>query len=57
MKRNAYIFTLLFFIATGASAQIKIGNHTFKDGSEYVGELKGKRPHGKGKTTFRSGDI
>ena len=57
MKRYAYIFILLFFITTGLSAQIKIGNYTFKDGAEYTGELKGKRPNGKGKTVFKSGDI
>ena len=49
MKRYAYIVILLFFITTGLSAQIKIGNYTFKDGAEYTGELKGKRPNGKGK--------
>ena len=56
MKRYAYII-LLFFITASASAQIKIGNHTFKDGAEYTGELKGKKPHGKGRTVFKSGDI
>ena len=57
MKKYAYIFILLVFIATNVSAQIKIGNHTFKDGAEYTGELKGKRPHGKGRTVFKRGDI
>ena len=57
MKRYEYILILLFLIATEVTAQIKIGNYTFKDGAEYVGELKGRRPHGKGKTTFKSGDI
>ena len=28
-----------------------------KDGSTYVGELKGKRPHGKGKLVFENGDL
>ena len=28
-----------------------------KDGSTYVGEVKGKRPHGKGKKTFPNGDV
>ena len=57
MKRYTYIFILIFFITAETFAQIKIGNYTFKDGAEYVGELKGRRPNGKGKTTFKSGDI
>ena len=28
-----------------------------KDGSTYVGELKGKRPHGKGKLVFENGNL
>ena len=28
-----------------------------KDGSTYIGELKGKRPHGEGKITFPNGDT
>ena len=28
-----------------------------KDGSSYIGEVKGKRPHGKGKQIFPNGDI
>ena len=57
MKKYIYIIVFLFSVVSTASAQIKIGNHTFKDGSEYVGELKGKKPHGKGKTTFKNGDT
>ena len=57
MKRYAYTFVLFFLMTAGASAQIKIGNHTFKNGAEYSGELKGKKPNGKGRTVFKSGDI
>ena len=32
------------------STEIKIGNYTFKDGSVYTGEMKGRKPNGKGKT-------
>ena len=56
MKRYVYIFILLFVVAS-VQAQIKIGNYTFKDGAEYTGELKGKKPNGKGRTVFPSGDI
>ena len=29
------------------STEIKIGNYTFKDGSVYTGEMKGRKPNGK----------
>ena len=35
------------------STEIKIGNYTFKDGSVYTGEMKGRKPNGKGKTVGR----
>ena len=57
MGKNTFIFILLFLTTVEVFAQIKIGNYTFKDGAEYTGELKGKKPHGKGKTVFKSGDV
>ena len=36
------------------STEIKIGNYTFKDGSVYTGEMKGRKPNGKGKTVFKN---
>ena len=30
---------------------------TLKDGTVYVGEMKGKRPHGQGKAIYKNGDI
>ena len=39
MKKYVYIFIGLIIVALGASAQIKIGNYSFKDGAEY--EVKG----------------
>ena len=30
---------------------------TLKDGTVYVGEMKGKRPHGKGKAIYKNGDV
>ena len=53
MKKYAYILLILASVSTMATAQIKIGNYSFKDGSEYTGELKGRKPNGKGKTVFR----
>ena len=29
----------------------------FKDGSVYTGEMKGRKPNGKGKTVFKNGDV
>lgn len=39
------------------STEIRIGTYTFKDGSTYTGEMKGRKPNGKGKTVFKSGDV
>ena len=58
MKRIYILYTLsLLFISSSISAQIKIGNYAFKDGSVYTGELKGKKPNGKGKTVFKNGNV
>ena len=53
----AYILLILASVSTMATAQIKIGNYSFKDGSEYTGELKGRKPNGKGKTVFKNGTF
>lgn len=39
------------------SSEIRIGTYTFKDGSVYTGEMKGRKPNGKGKTVFKNGDV
>ncbi len=40
------------------SSEIKIGTYTFKDnGAVYTGEIKGRKPNGKGKTVFKNGDV
>lgn len=59
MKKLIYILLTAAAIitATPLKAQIKIGNYRFDDGSEYSGELKGRRPHGKGRTIYINGDI
>lgn len=57
---NKYIGLFCAFLAMGslcASAQMSLGYYKFKDGSEYTGELKSRRPNGKGKTVFKNGDI
>lgn len=57
MKKYVYILLLLASVSTLATAQIKIGNYTFKDGGEYTGELKGRKPNGKGKTIYKNGNT
>ena len=57
MKKYIAFILILILSNILVSAQIKIGNYKFKDGSEYIGELKGRKPNGKGKTTFKNGDI
>jgi hypothetical protein len=32
-------------VKTTFSSEIKIGTHTFKDGSVYTGEMKGRKPN------------
>lgn len=36
------------------STEIKIGNYTFKDGSVYTGEMKGRKPNGKEKQFLKT---
>ena len=55
-KYIIYAFFLLTIPAT-VNAQIKIGNYTFKDGGEYTGEMKSRKPNGKGKTVYKNGDA
>lgn len=69
MMKYLYIVLSFLVITVEASAQLhignilkggsqmRLGNYVFKDGSEYVGELKGRKPHGNGKTTFVNGDV
>ena len=57
MKKYVYILLLLASVSTLATAQIKIGNYTFKAGGEYTGELKGRKPNGKGKTIYKNGNT
>ena len=58
MTKHTYL--LLALMAWGgmtASAQISLGYYKFKNGAEYTGELKGRRPNGKGKTVYKNGDV
>ena len=55
-----YIYLLFAFMMWGnvsSFAQLSLGYYQFKDGSEYTGELKGRRPNGKGRTVYKNGDI
>lgn len=58
MKKKYILYAFfLFAIPFSGNAQIKIGNYTFKDGAEYTGEIKSRKPNGKGKTLFKNGDT
>ncbi len=57
MKKYILVILSLFLWVTLTEAQIKIGNYKFPDGSEYTGELKSRKPNGKGKTVFKNGDV
>lgn len=48
MTRHTYLlFALMTFGSLSVSAQMSLGYYKFKDGAEYTGELKGRRPNGK----------
>ncbi len=49
MKKYVYILLLLASVSTLATAEIKIEVYFLKTGGEYAGELKGRKPNGKGK--------
>ena len=54
MTRHTYLlFALMTFGSLSVSAQMSLGYYKFKDGAEYTGELKGRRPNGKGKQFLR----
>ena len=55
MTRHTYLlFALMTFGSLSVSAQMSLGYYKFKDGAEYTGELKGRRPNGKGKTVRKT---
>ena len=45
------------FGKNSSSESLKIGNYQFKDGATYTGELKRRKPDGKGKTVYPNGDV
>ena len=56
-KYSILLFALLAVGTNSVSAQMSLGYYKFKDGAEYTGELKGRRPNGKGRTVFKNGDV
>ena len=42
---------------SSGKAKGKVVAMTLKDGTVYVGEMKGKRPNGQGKAIYKNGDI
>ena len=44
-------------VATVGGKKAKVQSLTLKDGTVYVGEMKGKRPHGNGKAIYKNGDV
>ncbi|MDD6890530.1 MAG: phosphatidylinositol-4-phosphate 5-kinase, partial [Bacteroidales bacterium] len=59
MKKYTFLLLCALMASGGATvnAQLSIGYYKFKDGAEYTGELKGKKPNGKGRTVFPNGDV
>ena len=44
-------------ICGAAEAQLSVGNYKFKNGAEYSGELKRRKPNGLGRTVYPNGDM
>ena len=70
MKHLLTIFSLFAAISLSAQekkavtklkdlfeVEVKIGTNTFKDGSTYNGEMKGRKPYGRGKTIYPNGNT
>ena len=52
------ILSLLVALPLFACAQkITLGTCQTKDGGEYSGEMAGGKPHGKGKATYKNGNV
>ena len=55
-----YSIALCLFLACGATeveAQLSVGYYKFKNGAEYTGQLKRRRPNGMGRTVYPNGDL
>ena len=58
MKYIVIIYTFLWCSLIPVSAQkIMLGTCITKDKGEYKGEVASGKPHGKGKTTYKNGDM
>ena len=52
------IITIMAMGAVAVSAQrITLGSCKMKDGGSYQGEMQAGKPHGKGRTTWKDGDV
>ena len=54
-------YILLTLLATSAvftqAQKITLGTCKLKDGGEYKGEMQAGKPHGKGRTVWKDGDV
>ena len=59
MTIRPYIITLMItLLPVSAGAQkISLGSMTTKDGGQYQGEMMLGKPHGKGKVTYKNGNV
>ena len=56
--RNKYIIILLLHLSTTLFGQtVEIGSCITKDGGNYYGQMFRGKPNGKGKTTYKKGDV
>ena len=54
-------YTLLYLLLTSTislqAQKITLGTYKMKDGGEYKGEMQAGKPHGKGRTVWKDGDV
>ena len=53
---STILLTLLLALPAGAQ-KLTLGTTTTKDGGSYNGEMQAGKPHGKGKTTYKNGNV
>ena len=57
VNNNLILFLLLLFPSASFAQKITLGSCTTRDNGQYKGEMVCGKPHGKGQTVFKNGDV
>ena len=55
--RYIFLFILLAATSMAMAQKVTLGACTTKDGGEYKGEMQSGKPHGKGITKWKNGNV